>query len=96
MASLMYNKTGERIAIVGDKDVPNIFEMPFNSLDFSVEKGINNWLSIKLGVKNLLDDDVIFQQFQKYMSGGEEMTRIQVTNAYKPGRQIKLGVSIKL
>lgn len=96
MASLMYNKTGERIAIVGDKDVPNIYEMPFNSLDFSVEKGINNWLSIKLGVKNLLDDDVIFQQFQKYMSGGEEMTRIQVTNAYKPGRQIKLGVSIKL
>jgi len=96
MGSIMYNKTGKRIAVVGDKDVPNIFEMPFNSLDFTLEKGINNWMSIKFGVKNLLNDDVVFQQFQDYTDNGVKMIREQVTNMYKPGRQFKLGLSIKL
>ncbi len=96
MTSLMYNVTGQRIAIVGDKDVPNIFEMPFNSLDFAVEKGITSWMSVKLGIKNLLDDEVVFQQFQEFTDiEGLKDTRIQVTNAYRPGRQFKLGLSMK-
>lgn len=97
MASLMYNVTGKRIAVVGNIDVPNIYEMPFRSLDFAVEKGINSFMSLKLGVKNLLDDDVVFQQFQTFsIAGGGTGTREQVTNAFKPGRQFKLGLSIKL
>lgn len=96
MASVMYNKVGKRIAVVGDINTPHIYEMPFNSLDFTLEKGINKWLSVKFGIKNILDDEIVFQQFQKYTDNAESKIREQVTTKYKPGRQFKLSVSIKL
>ncbi len=97
MGSAMFNKAGKRIAIVGDKDIPHIFEMPFNSLDFTFEKKISEKISIKFGVKNALDGDVVFQQFQKYTTSTHEpAVREQVTNKFKPGRQFKLGVSVSL
>jgi TonB-dependent receptor len=97
MLSLMYNKTGKRIATVGDINIPHIYEMPFNSLDFSAEKKIGKYVSIKLGMKNLLDDAIVFQQFQKYTdTNGTEKVRNQITNMFRPGRQIKLGLSINL
>jgi len=97
MASIMYNKTGERIATVGNIDVPHIYEMPFNSLDLTFEKKLFEKISIKLGFKNILDSDVVFQQFQKYKTPtGESAIREQVTNKFRPGRQFKLGVSVSL
>ncbi|MFZ4723912.1 MAG: carboxypeptidase-like regulatory domain-containing protein [Paludibacter sp.] len=96
ITSLMYNKVGERIATVGDIDTPHIYERPFNSLDFTFEKGITKWMSIKFGIKNILDDDVVFQQYQKYSDKGEKKIREQVSNKYKPGRQFKLGISVNL
>jgi len=97
MGSVMFNKAGKRIAIVGDKDIPHIYEMPFNSLDFTFEKKIFEKISIKFGIKNALDGDVLFQQFQKYKTPtGEAAIREQITNKFKPGRQFKLGVSVSL
>lgn len=97
MGSAMFNKAGKRISVVGDKDTPHIWEMPFNSLDFTFEKKIFEKISIKFGIKNALDGDVVFQQFQKYPTvSGESAVREQVTNKYKPGRQFKLGVSVNL
>ena len=96
MTSIMFNKTGKRIATVGDISVPHIYEMPFNSLDFTIEKGITKYASIKFGIKNLMDDDVVFLQNQKYTDKGESKTREQVTNKFKPGRQFKLGISVNL
>lgn len=95
MGSAMFNKAGKRIAVVGDINTPHIWEMPFNSLDFTFEKKIFEKISIKFGVKNALDGNVIFQQFQKYTTPTyESAVREQVTNKYKPGRQFKLGVSV--
>jgi len=95
MGSAMFNKAGKRIAVVGDINTPHIWEMPFNSLDFTFEKKIFEKISIKFGIKNALDGDVIYQQFQKYpTSTNESAIREQVTNKYKPGRQFKLGVSV--
>jgi len=96
ITSLMYNKVGERISTVGDIDTPHIYERPFKSLDFTIEKGITKWMSIKFGVKNILDDDLVFLQYQKYPEKGETKTREQVTNKFKPGRQFKLGISVNL
>ncbi len=97
MVSLMYNKTGKRIATVGDINIPHVYEMPFNSLDLSAEKKIGKYVSVKLGVKNMLNDAVVFQQFQKYTDlNGTAKIREQVTSLFYPGRQLKLGVSINL
>jgi outer membrane receptor protein involved in Fe transport len=83
--------------VVGDINTPHIWEMPFNSLDFTFEKKIFEKISIKLGIKNALDGDVVFQQFQKYTATtGGQAIREQITNKYKPGRQFKIGVSVSL
>lgn len=97
MGSAMFNKAGKRIAVVGDKDIPHIYEMPFNSLDFTFEKKLFEKISIKFGIKNALNGDVVFQQFQKYKTtANESAVREQITNLVKPGRQFKLGVSVSL
>jgi len=96
MTSLMYNKTGERIAIVGDKNIPHIYEMPFNSLDFSIEKGITKWINLRFGIKNILDNAIVFQQFQEYKDAGVPKVREQVTSKFKPGTQFKLSISVNL
>ncbi|MEI6751565.1 MAG: TonB-dependent receptor [Paludibacter sp.] len=98
MLSVMYNKVGKRIAFVGDKtkNIPHVYEMPFNSLDITLENGITKWASIKFGIKNFLDNDVVFQQTDDYK---DPVTKLQVSKVelrqkFKPGMQIKIGINL--
>jgi len=100
MVSALYNVIGKRIMYVGNPNSPHIFEMPFHLLDLSVNKSINNRLTVKFGVKNLLDDKVIFKQtvtFNKDTNndgiGDGEVEREQITKEYKPGRFFSFGFS---
>ncbi|MEI8086524.1 MAG: TonB-dependent receptor [Paludibacter sp.] len=96
MASIMYNKVGQRISFVGDKNTPHVYEMPFNSLDITVEKGITKWASLKFGVKNLLDNNIVFQQTDEYTDPVSKLkvSKVELRQQYKPGMQIKLGISL--
>ncbi len=98
MTSLMYNKVGERIHAVGNVTHPHIYEQPFNSLDLTIEKSIFKNVNIKFGVKNLLDDDVVFNQTAELLDDNNNVieTKTQLNQKFKPGRQFKLGVSINL
>jgi len=95
-ASIMYNEAGKRLSLVGDKTIPHVYEMPFHSLDLSFEKGITKWASVKLGIKNLLDDEVVFQQLDEYTDPITALpqSRIEVKQRYKPRMQIKFGVNM--
>ena len=96
MASIMYNEAGKRISLVGDPTIPHVYEMPFHSLDFTLEKGITKWASLKFGIKNLLDDEVVFQQLDEYTDIKTKLptSRVEIKQKYKPGMQIKLGVNM--
>jgi hypothetical protein len=61
-----------------------------------LEKGITKWASLKLGLKNLLDDEVVFQQVDEYTDSKTNLTqsRIEVKQKFKPGMQIKLGINM--
>lgn len=98
MVSVMYNKIGERIHAVGNVTHPHIFEMPFNSLDLTLEKKFFKIISLKLGVKNMLDDEVVFSQTGELIDEEKNVisTRTQINQIFRPGRQFKLGVSILL
>lgn len=100
MVSVLYNVIGKRIMYVGNPNSPHIYEMPFHLLDLSINKSINKHLSFKFGIKNLLDDKVIFKQivtFNKDINkdgvGDGEVDREQITKEYKPGRYFSLGFS---
>ncbi len=100
-ASLMYNRIGERIAFVGDKNNPHIYEMPFNSLDLTLDYKISKKLTFKAGIKNILNDAIIFQQHEDVMKDtngdkiGDQPVRVEEINRkYKPGRLFKVGFSL--
>ncbi|MDJ0652692.1 MAG: TonB-dependent receptor [Xanthomonadales bacterium] len=80
-ATLLYNVFGERISFVGAQGNPDIFEEPFNQLDFVYSQDFFDG-QMKLGIKarNLLDEEVEFTQ-------GDEFTRI-----YKKGREFSVGL----
>jgi hypothetical protein len=112
MLSLLYNVIGKRIVAVGRpspnqwEDIPDIYEMPRNVLDLTFSKTIGKRFEIKGGIKDLLDQEVIFLQhiqnsvnMSNYTKGADagirSFDRNQVTKSFNPGRTFVLGFSIK-
>lgn len=81
-ATLLYNIASRRIVSAGLLGAPDKYEQPFHQLDFVYNQSINKWLSVRLNMQNLLDDDVLVLQ------GGE------LTRQFRRGRQFNLGVRI--
>ncbi|NOU46011.1 MAG: TonB-dependent receptor [Bacteroidales bacterium] len=101
--SLLYNILGKRIVVVGqanqnqEEDIPDVYEMPFNSLDFAISKKFGNHIQLKGGVQNLLNGQVLYQQTVKFNKPNEgEITRKQPTLSYHPGRYYTLGISFTM
>lgn len=79
-ATVLYNVSGRRISEVGIFGAPDIYEQPFDALDFNWRYRIGDAWSLKFKLRNLLDAKVAFKQ-------GAETTR-----EYRPGRSISLGI----
>jgi TonB-dependent receptor len=88
MVSINYNRIGKRIAFVGTPINPNTWELPRNSLDLTIDKSIGKKLSIKLGVKDILNSPV---HFVEYMIGDDQVELTKVN--YIPNRKISLGIT---
>jgi len=59
-ARLLYNIFGPRITLVGANTLPDIYEMPRNSLDLSLAKKFAKHFDIKLQILNILNAPVVF------------------------------------
>jgi len=89
--NLSYNTVGKRIAYVGSPVNPHTWELPRNSLDLTIQKQFGKRTTLKLGLKDILNDPV---QFVQYYGTADE---IEVpTIYYVPNRQMTIGVAIKL
>jgi len=80
-ASMLFNKFGERISEAGTSGSPDIYEQPFNQIDFVYSHAFSSRWKVSFKAKNLLDDDVVFLQ-------GDEITR-----TFTRGRGFSLGIS---
>lgn len=95
--SLLYNRIGKRIIGVGRSEgttgsddvikVPDSYEMPRNSVDFNISKDFGKHLELKLYVKNILGEPVVYKQFE----GDIE----QLTRWYQPGRNAGISLVLK-
>jgi len=100
---LLYNVIGERVVGVGrvlannpSISVPDIYELPRNLVDFTLNVKINHFLNISGAVKNILNDDVVLQQTAKFNdSNGVSQVRNQTKQKYNPGRNYSLSLSFK-
>jgi TonB-dependent receptor len=55
-ATLMVNRTGDRIDAAGDQPLPDVIEEPRTSMDFSLRFPVLSAVSARFDAKNLLDD----------------------------------------
>lgn len=102
-ASLLYNRIGKRIESVGvpmqnpNEDIPDIYEMPRNSLDLTFSKQLGKRVELKGGFRNLLNDKVTYKQFVKLTDadGGNRREREQLVRSFRAGVDINVGVSVK-
>jgi hypothetical protein len=54
---IFYNVQGKTLQVVGDGFYPDVFTMPFHSLNINISKQLNSNTSISFKATNLLDDD---------------------------------------
>lgn len=101
-ASLLYNCFGQRLETVGiakqnpNEDIPDLYEMPFNSLDLTLTQQIGRHVELKLGAQNLLYSKVEYKQFLTIVEANKPNRVIEQTvRSYNPGIQINLGVAVK-
>ena len=63
--------SGKRIESVGvpmqdqNEDIPDIYEMPRNSLDLTFSKKIGKAVEIKAGIQDMLNSKIEYKQFVK-------------------------------
>ncbi|MGZ5244416.1 MAG: hypothetical protein ACXWW0_10980, partial [Bacteroidia bacterium] len=98
--SLLANRIGRRIAYVGNKDVPDIWENPRTVVDFQIAQKFYKKLDVKIAFGDVLAQNLIF--YQDLNSNGkydtDETANPDKDNAiynYKYGRNISLGLSYK-
>ncbi len=89
--SLLYNRIGERLALVGNDDFGDIYEKPRDLVDFQVSQKV---LKSK-GEVRLTVSDILGQSFATYENRDDKKTYNQTVDkyfsSYKPGTTITLG-----
>ena len=88
---LNYNRIGKRIAYVGTPTNPHTWELPRNSLDLTIEKGLGKRISLKAGVKDILNEAVRFVQYY----GPDDKLEMD-TYSYVPNRNYSIALVVKL
>lgn len=98
-ANALYNIIGKRIVGIGrvetsegssiNNDIPDMYEMPRSTIDFSVSKKLGKIVELSAGIKDILAQKVVFKQFPKFEdTAGNLHEREQITKEFKPGRNI--------
>ncbi len=64
-AGIYYNVQGKTLQVVGIKDRPDIYSVPFHSLNLNIGKQFKNGLSVGFKVKNILDskEESVYESF---------------------------------
>jgi outer membrane receptor protein involved in Fe transport len=88
--SLLYNVFGKRIVGIGTPEIPNSYEMPRNVLDFTFLKKFGPSLSVKFGLKDILNQPVSIEQVMVTEGLPDAVIKVK---SYKPGRSMAIGVS---
>lgn len=90
-AGIFYNVKGQTLAIVGIGLYPDIYDEPFHSLNFSLNKkiGIEHRASISFKASNLLNSrtESMFRAFP---------SEAEIYSSMNPGRSFSIGISYKL
>jgi hypothetical protein len=88
--SVLYNKVGERLSLVGNDEFPSIYERPRNQLDIQLAKRVMQKNGeIKLNLADVLNNAFYFYENTDTKTAFKDGTD-RLFNSYKPGATITL------
>lgn len=104
---LSYNRIGKRIVGIGrtdmsvggsiNNDIPDMYEMPRNALDYTASWQFTPSWQLKFAAKDILNEAVEFCQFPKYrVSDFKIEERKETTRRFKPGVTLELTLTYTL
>lgn len=93
--NLLYNVAGKYIFSIGFDVYPDIYQMPRNLLDLTVNKGLGKHFELKAGISDLLNNPVLLLQ-DANNDGKFEAAGDQVIQRYMPGTTYTFGISYRL
>jgi outer membrane receptor for ferrienterochelin and colicin len=90
-ASLLYNRVGERLALVGNADFPDIYERPRNLVDFQLTRKIlKKKGELKIQLADLLNNPIYLYEnlnaSKAFQSGSDRLF-----SQYRPGASFSIG-----
>lgn len=90
-ASLLYNRIGERLVLVGNDEFPNVYERPRNQLDLQLStKVLDSRGEIRLNVADIINNAVFLYENVDAATGYSKGTD-RMFNSYRPGTTVTLG-----
>lgn len=97
MLSLVYNRIGRRLAAIGTKNTPHVWELARNGLDFTLTKGLYKGIELRVGIKDILNEPIRRLQYEEtnLSSTGQHIDIEQTTLEYKPGTTYSVALSYK-
>lgn len=95
-ASLLYNRVGERLSLVGNSEFPNVFERSRNLLDMQLStKVLEKKGELKLNVSDLLNNAFYHYENVNDKTSFQEGTD-RLFYAYRPGTTVTLSFTYDL
>lgn len=95
-ASLLYNRVGERLSLVGNNEFPNVFERPRNLVDLQLStKVLDKKGELKLNVSDLLNNAFYHYENVNDATSYQDGTD-RLFYAYRPGTTITVSFSYDL
>ncbi len=91
-ATLAYNVQGKRLVVVGGGRAPDVYEMPFNSLNFKLSEvfGKKDQFKVSVQAENILGDDLV-KQYETYYGAEPAIFQRLV-----PGRGFSIGFAYNI
>lgn len=94
--SLLYNRIGQRLALVGNETFPDIYEVPRDLIDFQISQKVMK----QKGELRLTIGDILNQQVASYVNLDSKSNFKKGTDdffsSYKPGTTITIGFNYNL
>ena len=89
-AGLFYNVQGKSLEVVGIGAIPDVYTMPFNSLNFTFSKtfGEDQKSSINIKIDNILNNDRE-SHYQSYKAHDQIFSKIHIGQAFSVGYSVK-------
>jgi hypothetical protein len=95
-ASLLYNRVGERLSLVGNSEFPNVFERPRNLVDLQLStKVLDKKGELKLNVSDLLNNAFYHYENVNDATSYQDGTD-RLFYSYRPGTTITVSFSYDL